>query len=93
MLLVKSDAGKHGFGQRPAPDSARPEVRPFNWKRKNLMRWQESSTVHGGCRVLFHKNTCVLYLRLATHSFVFMGEEDDETLSLSVLSRKAFLTD
>lgn len=32
----------------------------------------------------FHRNTCVLYLRLATHSFVFMGEEDDETLSFKV---------
>lgn len=32
----------------------------------------------------FHRNTCVLYLRLATHSFVFMGEEEDETLTFEV---------
>lgn len=34
--------------------------------------------------VFFNRNTCVLYLRLATHSFVFMGEEDDETLAFKV---------
>lgn len=33
---------------------------------------------------VFYRNTCVLYLRLATHSFVFMGEEDDETLTFKV---------
>lgn len=38
--------------------------------------------------LFFQRNTCVLYLRLATHSFVFMGEEEDETLSFEVfLSR------
>lgn len=40
----------------------------------------------------FLRNTCVLYLRLATHSFVFMGEEEDEPLAFEdVLSRKGIL--
>lgn len=50
------------------------------------MRWQACSTVHGGCIFFFfNRNTCVLYLRLATHSFVFMGEEKDEMLTFEVL--------
>lgn len=50
----------------------------------------------GGCRVfffvffssiiIFFFYTCVLYLRLATHSFVFTGggEEEDESLTFEV---------
>lgn len=36
--------------------------------------------------VFFRRNTCVLYLRLATHSFVFMGEEEDEPLDFGDFS-------
>lgn len=35
---------------------------------------------------VFFRNTCVLYLRLATHSFVFMGEEEDEPLDFEDFS-------
>lgn len=54
-------------------------------KRNNFMCWNECSAVHGGCRFFLNRNTCVLYLRLATHSFVFMGEEEDEMLTFEVL--------
>lgn len=37
-----------------------------------------------GVEGFVHRNTCVLYLRLATHSFVLMGEEEDETLTFEV---------
>lgn len=37
-------------------------------------------------RLLFLRNTCGLYLRLATHSFVFMGEEEDEPLDFTDFS-------
>lgn len=68
----------------------------FSWKRNNFMCWQECSTVHGGCRVFFpQKHLCFLFAPCHTFFCVHGGGRgrDIDFWSLSVLSRKAFLTD